>query len=44
MHNLYYFNNLMAEIRSALEMGSFASYKKMRLDGYKNTNKVEAVK
>lgn len=36
MHNLYYFNNLMAEIRTALEMGSFTAYKKMRLEGYKN--------
>jgi queuine tRNA-ribosyltransferase len=38
MHNLYYFNNLMTEIRTALDMGSFTSYKKMRLDGYKNNN------
>lgn len=36
MHNLYYFNNLMTEIREALDKGEFAAYKKMRLDGYKN--------
>lgn len=36
MHNLYYFNNLMTEIRDALEKGEFAAYKKMRLEGYKN--------
>ena len=36
MHNLYYFNNLMTEIRDALDKGEFASYKKMRLEGYKN--------
>lgn len=36
MHNLYYFNNLMTEIREALDKGEFATYKKMRLEGYKN--------
>lgn len=36
MHNLYYFNNLMTEIRDALDKGEFAAYKKMRLEGYKN--------
>ena len=34
MHNLYYYNNLMAEIRNALEIGEFAAYKKMRLEGF----------
>ena len=36
MHNLYYFNNLMLEIRNALDEGNFKAYKKMRLEGYKN--------
>lgn len=36
VHNLHYFNNLMTEIRDALDKGEFASYKKMRLEGYKN--------
>lgn len=36
MHNLYYFNNLMTEIREALDKGEFTAYKKMRLDGYTN--------
>lgn len=36
MHNLHYFNNLMKEIRDALDKGEFAAYKKMRLEGYKN--------
>ena len=36
IHNLYYFNNLMTEIRDALDKGEFAAYKKMRLEGYKN--------
>ncbi len=36
IHNLHYFNNLMTEIRDALDKGEFATYKKMRLEGYKN--------
>lgn len=36
IHNLHYFNNLMSEIRDALDQGNFAEYKKMRLEGYKN--------
>lgn len=36
IHNLHYFNNLMSEIRDALDKGEFAAYKKMRLEGYKN--------
>ena len=36
IHNLHYFNNLMTEIREALDQGQFATYKKMRLEGYKN--------
>lgn len=35
IHNLYYFNNLMTEIRNALDEGNFAAYKKMRLEGYR---------
>ncbi|MEF9958752.1 MAG: tRNA guanosine(34) transglycosylase Tgt [Niameybacter sp.] len=36
IHNLYYFNNLMTEIRDALDKGEFAKYKQMRLEGYNN--------
>ena len=28
MHNLYFYNNLMAEIRDSLEKGTFEQYKK----------------
>ena len=35
IHNLYYFNNLMTEMRDALDEGRFAEYKKMRLEGYR---------
>ncbi|OOB79893.1 MAG: tRNA guanosine(34) transglycosylase Tgt [Epulopiscium sp. Nuni2H_MBin001] len=34
MHNLYYYNNLMSEVREALDNGCFAEYKKMRLEKY----------
>jgi len=32
LHNLYFYNTMMEEIRAALEKGSFASYKKQKLD------------
>ena len=34
IHNLYYYNHLMQEIRDALDEGHFSEYKKMRLDGF----------
>lgn len=34
IHNLYYYNHLMEEIRDALDEGRFAEYKKMRLAGF----------
>ena len=33
LHNLYFYNTMMEEIRQALEDGSFAAYKKQKLDG-----------
>ena len=33
LHNLYFYNTMMAEIRSALEQGNFAAYKKRKLEG-----------
>ena len=35
MHNLYFYNNMMEEIRSAIEKGEFQVYKKAKLDGFK---------
>ena len=32
MHNLYFYNTMMEEIRDALDKGEFASYKKTKLD------------
>lgn len=34
LHNLYFYNNMMCEIREALDKGEFASYKKARLEGF----------
>lgn len=33
LHNLYFYNTMMEEIRQALDEGCFASYKKRKLDG-----------
>ena len=33
LHNLYFYNTMMEEIRQALENGEFASYKKRKLEG-----------
>ena len=34
LHNLYFYNNMMTEIREALDSGTFAEYKKRRLEGF----------
>lgn len=39
LHNLYFFNNMMEEIRNALDEGRFAEYKKMRLEGFLENDK-----
>ena len=36
LHNLYFYNNMMEEIRDALDEGRFAEYKRMRLDRFEN--------
>jgi len=36
MHNLYFYNTMMEEIRDALDKGEFASYKKTKLDSMAN--------
>ncbi len=33
LHNLYFYNTMMKEIRDALETGTFAAYKKQKLEG-----------
>ena len=39
MHNLYFFNNMMEEIRNAIDNGEYAAYKKMRLNGFEELDK-----
>ncbi len=39
MHNLYFFNNMMEEIRNALDKGEFSAYKAMRLNGFMEFDK-----
>ncbi len=33
LHNLYFYNTMMTEVRDALDNGCFAEYKKQKLDG-----------
>lgn len=33
LHNLYFYNTMMTEIRNALDAGEFAAYKKRKLEG-----------
>jgi len=33
LHNLYFYNNMMEEIRTSLELGNFKEYKKNKLSG-----------
>jgi queuine tRNA-ribosyltransferase len=35
LHNLYYFNTLMEEIRTAMDSDRFVEYKKQKLEGFK---------
>lgn len=39
LHNLYFFNTMMEEIRTALEQGRFAQYKKQKLEGFQQFQK-----
>jgi len=34
LHNLHFYNNMMSEVREAIEEGRYQEYKKMRLDGF----------
>ena len=38
LHNLYYYNHTMAEIRQALDEGRFAAYKRQKLEGFAQGN------
>lgn len=36
LHNLHFYNNMMSEIREAIREERYASYKRMRLDGFEH--------
>ena len=38
LHNLYFYNTMMEEIRDAIEAGRFSEYKAAKLDGFKENN------
>ncbi len=42
MHNLYFFNTMMEEIRQALDEERFPAYKKAKLEGFKQAEKKKA--
>nr|MCR5054037.1 queuine tRNA-ribosyltransferase family protein [Lachnospiraceae bacterium] len=39
MHNLYFYNTMMEEIRGAIDEGRFAEYKKAKLSGMAEAEK-----
>src|SRR5699024_3148027 len=39
LHNLYFYNTMMEEIRAAIEEGRYASYKKAKLEGFRENEK-----
>jgi len=38
LHNLYFYNTMMEEIRFAIEDGHFSEYKKKKLEGLEQNN------
>ena len=39
LHNLYFYNTMMEEIRDAIDNGCYQSYKKAKLDGFNENSK-----
>ena len=39
LHNLYFYNTMMKEIRDAIEAGNYAEYKAKKLEGFKENDK-----
>lgn len=39
LHNLYFYNHMMEEIRQAIEEGRYSEYKKQKLEGFKENDK-----
>ncbi|MBR1866588.1 MAG: tRNA guanosine(34) transglycosylase Tgt [Lachnospiraceae bacterium] len=44
LHNLYFYNNMMSEIRQAIEEGRYQEYKKMRLEGFSRMDRCKKEK
>ena len=38
LHNLYFYNTMMEEIREAIEQGRYKEYKNAKLEGFKSGN------
>ncbi len=38
LHNLYFYNNMMSEIREAIEQHRFSEYKRCKLNGFENND------
>ena len=39
LHNLYFYNTMMEEIRDAIEAGNYSEYKSKKLEGFKENDK-----
>ena len=39
LHNLYFYNKMMEEIREAIEQGRYQEYKRQKLDGFLENDK-----
>ena len=39
LHNLYFYNTMMSEIRQAIEEGRYKEYKKQKLEGFLENDK-----
>ena len=39
LHNLYFYNTMMTEIRDAMDEDRFESYKRAKLDGFMENDK-----
>lgn len=39
LHNLYFYNTMMEEIREAIKAGRYSEYKNNKLEGFKENDK-----
>ena len=43
LHNLYFYNNMMEEIRAAIEAGRYKEYKREKLAGMGNSGSIKKI-